>query len=309
MSAASLDQLRFVFITGKGGVGKTTTTAALATALARRGRRVLIALSEAKERTSTLFGAPPIQTEIGRIAPDIYAVRITPEAALREYGQLVLKSRTLHAALFDNKYVKAFFNGVPALNEWSVLGKAWYHATERDAGGAPRFDVVLFDAPATGHALELLRVPQVIVEVVPPGLLRRDAERAWTMFRDPLQTGVVLVTLLEEMPINETLELAQAITGELGLPLSRIVINGVLEELFGADEARQLVGARGSIPEPPADAGDAALLAAARRALREQIQHESVARLEELGVPLLRLPLLYRDAATPAAISELSQWF
>jgi anion-transporting ArsA/GET3 family ATPase len=304
MSVASLEQLRFVFITGKGGVGKTTTTAALALALAARGRRVLIALAEAKERLSTLFGVPPLGTDIGPVAPNIHAVRITPEVALREYGHLILKNRALHGALFDNKYVKSFFSAVPALNEWSILGKAWYHATETDAAGSPRFDVVLFDAPATGHGLELLRVPKTIVEIVPPGVLRRDAERAWTMFQDPQQTGVVLVTLPEEMPTNETVELAGALQQELALPVAQIVVNGTLEPLFSEPEAERLLALRGLAETEP---GDAALMAGARRALRERVQRQSLERLGQLGVPLLELPLLYRDAATPAAISELSR--
>lgn len=297
---------RFLFITGKGGVGKTTVAAALATALARRGKRVLLTLSEAKERVSTLFGVPPIGTEIVPVAAGICAVRITPEVAMREYGLLVLKSRALYSAVFENKYVKSVFQGVPGLNEWAVLGKAWYHATEREADGSPRFDVVLFDAPATGHGIELLRVPKSITELVPPGLLRRDAELAWRMFQDPRQSGVIVVTLPEEMPTNESIELIAALRGELGLPVARIVVNGTLQGLFTPSERAALLRWG---PSGPLSNGQAALAAAARRALREGIQAENLSRLVALGLPLQELPLLYRTAAAPDAVAELSREF
>ena len=89
---------------------------------------------------------------------------------------MVLKVPGLYRVVFDNKYVRSFLPAVPGLSEWAMLGKAWFHTTETDERGANRFDVVLLDAPATGHGLDMLRVPKVILEVVPPGILRRDAE-------------------------------------------------------------------------------------------------------------------------------------
>ena len=100
--------------------------------------------------------------------------------------------------------------------------------------------MVLFDAPATGHGLDMLRVPKVIVEIAPPGVLRSDAERAWEMFRDPARSGVVVVTLPEEMPTNESLELCAALRDELTLPIAEIVVNGLLPSLFSKAEASAL---------------------------------------------------------------------
>src|ERR1700745_2349317 len=106
-----------------------------------------------------------------------------------------------------------------------MLGKAWWHTTEHEEDGSNRFDVVLLDAPATGHGLDMLRVPKVILDVVPPGLLRRDAGAAWAMFVDPAGSGVVVVTLPEEMPTTETIELCHEIRG-LQLPVLSLVVNG-----------------------------------------------------------------------------------
>ena len=159
-----------------------------------------------------MLGSDLVGSEVSQVAANVWAVNMEPEKAMEEYGALTLKSRTLYKLLFDNKYVRTFFRAVPGLQEWALLGKAWWHTT----GGGPmtaaveEYDVVILDAPATGHGLDMLRVPKVILDVVPPGLLRRDAERAWTLFQDPATCAVVLVTLPEEMPTTETIELAHA---------------------------------------------------------------------------------------------------
>jgi anion-transporting ArsA/GET3 family ATPase len=297
---------RFLFITGKGGVGKTTVTAALASALAARGLRVLVTVCGAKERLSTLLGAPTLGSAISALSPNIWGVRLVSEVALREYGTLKLKNRVLVDAIFDSKYVTGFLSGTPGLKEWSLLGKAWYHAIEEDADGRPRFDVVLFDAPATGHGLDMLRVPKVIVDIAPPGVLRSDAERAWEMFRDPSRSGVVVVTLPEEMPTNETLELCAALKGELTLPIAELVVNSLLPVLFSSAEASALAALGASTGASPAHA---VLDSAARRALRERIQEESLRRLSQIGAPLRRLELLLDGAATPEAVLRLAESF
>jgi anion-transporting ArsA/GET3 family ATPase len=216
---------------------------------------------------------------------------------------MTLRSRTLFRILFDNKFVRTFFSAVPGLHEWAMLGKAWWHTTETREDGSPKYDVVLLDAPATGHGLDMLRVPKVIVDVVPPGLLRRDAEKAWSMFQDPSRCAVVLVTIPEEMPTTETIELAAAL-GELKLPIAKVVVNAVLPPLFSRQE-RDVLERSGPAGEAP---GDAAVVAGMHRATRERVQAESLARLsKELPLPPSFLPLLFEDAANPAAIRELAK--
>lgn len=299
----SLDRRRFLFVTGKGGAGKTTVSAALALSLAARGRRVLLATSGAKERLSPLFGGAELTSRIQPLADNVWGVLLVPEVALREYGTLVLKSPKLVDALFGNKYVEGFFNGAPGLREWALLGKAWYHAIELLPDGSPRFDTVVFDAPATGHGLDMLRVPQVIIAAAPPGRLRSDAERALAFLRDPSASGVVVVSLPEEMPTNETLELVLSLRGELALPVVEIVVNSVLEPLFSEDEARLLE----PLSELPASsAGEAALVSAARRALSERTQSESLSRLSVTGLPIRKLPRLDGGASDYASVLTLS---
>lgn len=304
--ANSVDALlarRFLFVTGKGGVGKTTVVATLAHRFAKQGKRVLVAATGSKERVSTLFGRASLPTQITELSPRLFGVLLDADVALKEYGAMVLKSERLVGALFDNALVRGFFHGAPGLKEWAALGKAWYHSTEVLADGSPRFDVVILDAPATGHGLDMLRVPKTILDLSPPGVLRTDAERAWAQFRDPLQSGVVVVTLPEEMPVNESLELCEALEGELGLPLAALVVNQVVGEIFDAAQ-RSALSALSEPNEP--DPSAQALAAGIRRAARERIQVESLERLGRLRTLQLRLPFLARGSNGLDAIERLA---
>ena len=300
----TLADKRFVLVTGKGGVGKTTVCAAHALALAAQGKRVLVALCNAKERLSVMLGSAPIGPRIAAVADNVWAVNMRPDDALEEYGTLVLHSRGLYRALFDNRYVRSFLRAVPGMQEWSMLGKAWWHTTERRADSSFKYDVVLLDAPATGHGLDMLRVPKVILDVVPPGLLRRDAERAMALLQDPRTCAVLLVTLPEEMPTTETIELAGALA-ELGMPLRRVIVNGILPPLFSKEERTVLEAAPRFDPSGP---GDAALVAGRDRSARERVQAESLERLSRsLALETAFLPLLMEDAACPDAIRQLAR--
>lgn len=301
-----LGDRRFVFVTGKGGVGKTTVSAALALSLAAQGKRVLIAMCNAKERISTLFGSEPVGPHVMPVAENVWAVNIDPEVALDEYGLMILKVRAFHRAVFDNKYVRSFFRGVPGMQEWAMLGKAWFHTVEEGENGQQRFDIVLLDAPATGHGLDMLRVPKVILDIAPAGVLRRDAERAWAMFQDPAQSSVIVVTLPEELPTTESLELMSSIENELKLPIGEVVVNGVYPPLFSEAERQALLS------KPAADEsseGSRAIAAAQRRALRERSQAESLKKIGALPFPKIYLPFLFQGAAKPEAVGELAKRF
>ena len=305
---AALADKRFLIVTGKGGVGKTTVCAAEALALAAKGKRVLVCMCNAKERLSAMLGSELIGPQVKSVAPNVWAVNMDPELALAEYGMMALHSKTLFKLLFDNKYVRTFFRAVPGMQEWTLLGKAWWHTTETREDGSWLYDVVILDAPATGHGLDMLRVPKIILDLVPPGLLRRDAERAWKMFQDPAMCAVVLVTLPEEMPTTETIELAKALRDELNLPIGKIVVNGVLPPLFSRAE-RVAIEALGPVKGDARDSAENAALAAGRsRATRERVQAESLHRLaEELPISPSFLPQLFEDAAQPSAIRELAK--
>ncbi len=283
---------QLLVVAGKGGVGKTTVAAALALAVRANGKRVLLAQCQAEDRIGPLFGEAPLGPAITTLLPGLDAVNMDPGEALREYGRMVLRVETLYKAVFENRYVEPFLRGTPGMDAWAMLGKAYFHAQETGEDGERRYDLVVLDAPATGHALTMLRVPQVIVEVAPPGLLRREAERALDMLRNPARGGVLLVTLPEEMPVTETLELASALEHELLMPPAALVINGVLPPRLGSASLPFLEGLLATTkgPEPTLPLLQAAL----RRAHREAIQQRQIERIRcQLELPTVQLPHLF----------------
>lgn len=287
MVSDALDTIdrKFLFVTGKGGVGKTTASVAVARALARRGKKVLLAVTEPGPVSALLNGrsvTPTVNSVDGRL----FVLWVEPEQALRDYGELTLKSKTAYRALFDNKFAKAFLAAFPGLHQWASLGKAWFHADGNPELGGSSFDVVVFDAPATGHGLEMLQVPRVINDASPPGILRRDAKAAWEMLQDPTRTGVLVVTLPEELPVQEAVELAAEVK-QMGVPLSGVVMNAVPEMLFDADERQRLGQTQLTLPPSAAE-----WLAIARQHSEAQAQAQTLhARLAQtFDVPVVRLP-------------------
>jgi anion-transporting ArsA/GET3 family ATPase len=190
-----------------------------------------------------------------------------------------------------------------------MLGKAQFHAFETRPDGSPRYDVVIVDAPATGHGLDLLRVPKVIVDVAPPGLLRREAERAWTLFSDPKKSGVLIVTLPEELPTNETIELYRALRGELELPVCGLAVNMLHARLFDEADAKLLKGARDALEaNAPASPLLELIETSLARSEREVLEAASKARLaREAPVPQVDLPLLVGRDLRRAEIEQLAQ--
>jgi anion-transporting ArsA/GET3 family ATPase len=210
--------------------------------------------------------------------------------------------RALYKLVFENRFVSAFLRGTPGMEAWAMLGKAQFHAFETRPDGSPRYDTVIVDAPATGHGLDLLRVPKVIVDVAPPGLLRREAEKAWKLFSDPRQAGVLLVTLPEELPTNETLELYRTLRGELGLPVCGVALNMVYERLFDGASRDAIRALRSELTAADPSSPLLPLVDnAVVRAEREESESEHRERLlTEMPVPYLELPLLVgRDIKRP----------
>ncbi|MGB8932891.1 MAG: ArsA-related P-loop ATPase, partial [Anaeromyxobacteraceae bacterium] len=239
MAALPLLDRRLAVVTGKGGVGKSTVAAALALVAARRGKRVLVCEVNAQERIAPLLGARPSGPRIREVLPRVHTVDVTPQEALREYGLKVVKFQAIYEAVFENRMVRHFLQVVPGFGELVMLGKILHEARAVD-GGRPRWDLVIMDAPSTGHAVQLLRVPQALLDGFPPGRLHQDAEWMRALLIDPARTGVVLVTLPEELPVNETIELDADVRRVLGMPRAALLVNAMPPRRFDAAEAAAL---------------------------------------------------------------------
>lgn len=299
---------RFLIVVGKGGVGRSSMSAAIALALAQRGKRVLVAMCNVRERLSYLLEVPPVGSRIRNVLPGIDAVNLEPGAALEEYGMMILKVRALYRLVFENRLVAGFLRATPGIEAWAMLGKAQFHAFETRPDGTPRYDTVIVDAPATGHGLDLLRVPRVILDVVPPGLLRREAERAWGLFTDAKRAGVLIVALPEELPTNESVELYQAVREELRLPVTGLVVNQIWPRLFtqGERASFETILAGGELDE----ATRALVHASRSRAEREAAQASCLERLRrEIPVPRFEVPALFTPDVRRHEIEALAGAF
>src|SRR5512137_425229 len=239
VSGSDLLDRRLVVVTGKGGVGKSTVSAALAVLAARRGKRVLVTEIDARERIAPMLGGRPSGPVVRQVLPGISTVNVDPRHSLEEYALLVVKVRAIYQAVFENRVVRFFLRAVPSLAETLMLGKVLHEARSEERG-RPRWDLVVVDAPSTGHAVQLLGVPRALLDTVPGGPLRRDAEWMHTLLTSPERTAVALVSLPEEMPVTETAELDAQLGGALGLPRGPVFLNAMPDERFSPTDRERL---------------------------------------------------------------------
>jgi len=286
---ALLDR-RLLIVTGKGGVGKSTVSAALALVAARRGKRVLVAEVNVQERVAPLLGAPPAGPVAREAVPGIFTVNVDPRHALEEYGLMVLRYRALYQAVFENRLVKFFLRVIPALPETLMLGKILYEARVLE-GGRPRWDMVVVDAPATGHAVQLFRVPAALLETVPRGPMRRDAEWMQALLTDPQRTALSIVSLPEEMPVSETIDLDAQVREVLHIPRGPLFLNAMPDARFLPEEREGFEGLQHA-PSPLGPAARAALLQAERA---EQAERHAARLRSAVDLPTVTLPLLALD--------------
>ena len=302
----SLFDQRFVLFSGKGGVGKTTVSSAFALSCARRGQRTLLIQLDVKEKVSSFFGSREVSTDIIEVEDNLFAVNITPAAALEEYGLMVLKVKLIYKAVFENRIIQAFLKSVPGLNDLLMLGKAHYHASETNADGSYVWDKVVVDAPATGHGIFFLQIPSVITSSLSSGHMYREAKKIEDFLKDPELTSINLVTLPEEMPVNETLMLRDVIQQKLQMPVYSIVVNSVYEPLFDEDEIgwmdESLAGSRES------EALSGLLEAASFRNQRVQLQQPYVEKMtEEFESSVYQLPYYFLERVTFPAIRDMAK--
>ena len=296
--------LRFLVLAGKGGVGRTTVAAVIARVATRLGKRVLLAQTNAPERLGRMLGC---KTAIGAVVTPIderlSAVNMTPKQSLHEYGVMLLKYEPLYRAVFENKPMRSFLGAFPGLDYWTMLGKAWWHTTELEHGRA-KYDLILLDGPASGHAAAMLRIPDAVKSAMPKGPLARDATLARALLSDEKQTAVVLVTLPEELPARETSTLARDIR-ELRMPLGPLVVNAMPPAAATDPALDKVQAANANTPPPPELAGILAgvnVLAARRRDAERIVTGLA----SDPGLPMLQLPRLPSNDLGPEEIAHLA---
>ncbi len=292
---SELLDLKLIFVTGKGGVGKTTVASALALFASSRGKRVLICEVDARGDVAGFYEAPPTGFHEKEILPGLFAMTMDTEASLREYLKLQLRIPVVGRI---GPLAKAFdfvATAAPGVREILTVGKLCYEVRER------AFDLVVVDAPASGHIVGQLSAPQAINNLVKVGLIRSQTDWMLEILSDPRTTGLVAVCTPEEMPVNETIELAERVKAETTVQLSAVVVNRVLPELFGRKEEEIFDALSSTGPTARLDElveGDAGpVLNAARLAVTmRRTRSTHLVRLREgidEAVPMLYLPYLF----------------
>lgn len=222
----SLLDHRLIIVTGKGGVGKTTVSCLLAEAARRAGRRVLLAETAPIEAVAARFEpAPaPLGYEGRELRPGLHAIRIDPHEALAHYVRLQTGLGAVTDRILGSETFRQLLEAAPGWRELILLGKLW-HAEQSAENGRPLYDLIVVDAPATGHGLTFLDVPRVAQQAVRAGPLARHAGWVETLVHDRERTLLLPVTLPEELPARETIELVTRAREDIDIGVDRIVVN------------------------------------------------------------------------------------
>jgi len=296
---------RLVIVTGKGGVGKSTVALALGLKAAERGKRTIVCEVSSQERASHAFHRGSVGFTETELLPNLYGISIDPDEAMREYVLLSLKVKAMRDLLFRSKIFTYLAAATPGLRELVTIGKIWELSLDpRKIKGGKPYDLVILDAPATGHGVGFLQTPKTFANVARVGPIASQGETLHRFVTNRRTSGVAIVALPEEMPVNETATLEQDITRKVGASVDRIFLNGLYPERFSAADAAKLDGALGQADGPPRDAISAALLVAKR----STAQRGQLARLEgKTRAPVTTLPFLFQPEMAAAQLRLLAE--
>ena len=296
---------RLVIVVGKGGVGKTTVAAALGIAAARAGKRTMVCEVAEQEQITQVFGKPAAGFNETEVAENLHTFSINPDDAKQEWVKHQLHSGALAGLLNSSRIFQYLTAAAPGLAEIVTIGKVWELAqlNRRTPRAAP-YDLVILDAPATGHGLALMRAPRTYADVAKVGPIHSHAKTIEKFITNPEQTAIVAVALAEEMPVNETIDLEAKVRDELGMDLAGILVNAVLPERFSGAEAEAMESVDGA-GSPAAREALAAALGAHQRA---KAQRSQVGRLKRgAEAPVATLPFLLSPEVGLDDLEELSQ--
>jgi anion-transporting ArsA/GET3 family ATPase len=296
-----LEQLlgkRVLILTGKGGVGKSTNSAALALIAANAGKRVLVIEVDAKGNVPDFFDTRRVGFAYRRLHKGVWGLSMQPKESMREYLSIMLRVPGFSLRPLQG-FMEYTSNAIPGLKEILVTGKIYYEEKATDDDGRPRWDLIVVDGAPTGHVVSQLGAARHLAELVRTGPIHDQAVRVADMLSDTGRTALVLVTIAEEMPVNETIDLAHRFTTDTDLVPAALVINQLQPEVVAPDEmedfkrmvareGRKTLLAKYPEGEPLLDAAEMMLKT------RRQAEHLKEVLRRTLKLPTLTVPFVFQ---------------
>lgn len=296
------------FVVGKGGVGKSTLTAALALEASSRGLRTLAVEFGGRGGLSRLFG---VENEASGkpvvVSPRLTLLALEGDEALAEYLRMVVPIRRVLEAVLSSRLYSVFVAGAPGLKELMTVGKVWFEADRRLAGGEAVWQRIFVDAGASGHSLQYLQMPAAAAAAFRSGLVHREAVRVQGLLSDAAKTCVHVVAIPEEMPVTEACSILERLRGALGLPVGDLYMNRCRPAAPPA--ATQALEVLDRLHVEARDEGIRTLMreAASAALAWESVQEAAIARAEETtGLTVQRLPLMVREEVGLREATELA---
>ncbi len=304
----SLLERKLLVVTGKGGVGKTTIAAAVGLSAAHSGRRVIVVELGEQSRLAALFGvaSTPVGVET-RLQERLASISIDPDRALLEWLQS-LGGRVPGRVLASSGTFQYFAAAAPGAKELVSMVKIWELTQgEHRRKRAATYDLVVLDAPATGHALGMLNSPRTFGAIARVGPIARQTQLVRELLEDPARSGYLAVAQGTELAVAETLELQVGLHQALGRTLDAVIVNGSLPRRFSSAELLQI--SRLSDDATPANTAvkRSALLAATAVHDRARLQHNQIARLRRAGLPVQTVPFVFTTELDLDSIQRISQ--
>jgi anion-transporting ArsA/GET3 family ATPase len=296
---------RLVIVTGKGGVGKTTVAVALGLRAAAEGKRTIVCEVASQENASRILDHTTVGFHEVQVAENLWSISIDPDESMREYVLLQLKVRAMRDMLFRSRIFNYLAAATPGLKELVTIGKIWELAQlDRKVKSGHKYDLVIVDAPATGHGVGFLETPRTFAAIARVGPIHSQAQRLDSFLTDHDKTGTAIVALPEEMPVNESAALEKTLRDEVGVAVDRIYLNGLYPERFSKPEAARLAEL--------AEGENGTARAAARAALSEfgraRSQRAQLARLRRrVKAPVRTLPFLFEPELGTEAARRLAR--